>query len=627
MQLISKQLPYYDQYLNNMQRFQTGGTVNFHVIANTARASEDADTTTSKSSSKQQSLISDSLMKSLYTEGIPVDVDWLSGKIANLEHRAAIGLGVSSSEVWAINAQINRVVQNAKYLEAAEKQAIKNDALADIAVDDKGYMYVMTEKGLGKKRITEFNAEKEQALTVSDLINYRKNVPSLAFDNDYIQTISTSIGTTKIQEYITGILSTIGDSVSATDAYTNLATVLGKDIKKLTEQEYKALSSMAQIAQQVGLDAVFKESIKSKDSNMQAALGYLQRVLPRNMQYQLRAQYVAAGGNAKDDNIVELLTYAGATYNKSSREYSVDYEKAVNEEAGTSKTANQRNLKAIEVLTQGTLNKTNYHLTSSKNPSLQMTLHGNVSGVLTNYDNNIIPKAPISTAIESSIGPLIDKNHVTMGDQKINESMFDTILYDGNDVINIWAPTDANGDIDLQGLQQFNDILDYFNQDKALSMDDKNKILQEYGINGTIDENNNFHGSGNMAQFFVFTGITSDEVLSKDNVFADVLNKEQKNYEFDQIERIYGQLNSKIKNKDGHLKFNKGWFNWSTDILKAPVFMKMRPTAQQEVGALSNYGPRVDQQTYANAAVQDQMRYNRQNGQQVYKPSTSLIYE
>jgi hypothetical protein len=46
-----------------------------------------------------------------------------------------------------------------------------------------------------------------------------------------------------------------------------------------------------------------------------------------------------------------------------------------------------------------------------------------------------------------------------MGSQKIDESMFDTIMYDGNDVINVWAPVDNNGDVDLTGLQQFNEIL------------------------------------------------------------------------------------------------------------------------------------------------------------------------
>jgi hypothetical protein len=112
----------------------------------------------------------------------------------------------------------------------------------------------------------------------------------------------------------------------------------------------------------------------------------------------------------------------------------------------------KRNLKAIETLVQGSLNKVDYNLVSSKNPSVGMTLHGNRIGALANFDNNIVPKSPMSLALETSLGPLIDKQHVTMGTQKINESMFDTILYDGNDVINVWAPTDSNGDIDLQGL-------------------------------------------------------------------------------------------------------------------------------------------------------------------------------
>ena len=233
----------------------------------------------------------------------------------------------------------------------------------------------------------------------------------------------------------------------------------------------------------------------------------------------------------------------------------------------------------------------------------------------------------MSTAIQSSIGPLIDKNHMTMGSQKINESMLDTIVYDGNDVINVWAPVDSNGDIDLGGMQQFNELLEHFDSDPSLTIQDKNAILREYGIDGSLDEQGNFHGGGNMAQFLVLTGLTSDEVINKDDPFADVLNSDQKSYEFDQINRIYGQINSKIKGKDGDLKFKKGWFNWSTDLVKAPIFMKLRPTAQTEVGTFANHGPLVKTQTYQTQLAQDQMRYNRQHSAPIQKPSTSLIYQ
>jgi hypothetical protein len=45
-----------------------------------------------------------------------------------------------------------------------------------------------------------------------------------------------------------------------------------------------------------------------------------------------------------------------------------------------------------------------------------MVLHGNRIGALANFDNNIVPKSPMSVALESSLGPLVDKQHVTMGE-------------------------------------------------------------------------------------------------------------------------------------------------------------------------------------------------------------------
>ena len=34
-------------------------------------------------------------------------------------------------------------------------------------------------------------------------------------------------------------------------------------------------------------------------------------------------------------------------------------------------------------------------------------------------------------------------------------------------------------------------------------------------------------------------------------------------------------------------EFLEGWFNWSTDVVKAPVFLKLNDTAQIDVGTFS----------------------------------------
>ena len=128
-----------------------------------------------------------------------------------------------------------------------------------------------------------------------------------------------------------------------------------------------------------------------------------------------------------------------------------------------------------------------------------------------------------------------------------------------------------------------------------------------------------------MAQFLVVTGITSDKVINKDDDFVEVLDGDKKKFELDQIERVYGYINSKNKNKHGDLEFKKGLF---ADIVKAPIFMRLKSTAQTEVGTFANHGPLAWTPTYAQQVAADQLNYNQQNQQQpFYQPSSSLIMQ
>ena len=615
-----------------MKYLQLGGQMWTQSFANPLLAQKQ-QTKTTKTSGSEDGLLSESLLKDLRGHGIPVDYDAFMDQVSKLDQRMAAGLPVSSKAIRDLEAQANRVIQQNDYLKEAEKLADKNDARGEIAVGGRGQLYTLQENGKIKTvSMADYDTEKDgPAMTVNELIEHRKFNPTQQFDTTLTQVIGNSIGMQKINDYIMNIIQKVGSAETTEEAYIDLASYIGREAaKKPSQQELQNLQNLYSAISELGPDALFKSKEVRESKNLREAFDYIQSILPRDMQTQLRGRYVASGGNLNDSGayIQSIIASSLGAANKTKNESYIDYEASLNKAAGKGNDMDQkRNLKSIETLIQGSLNKIDYHLTSSKNPSLGMVLHGNIIGALTNFDNNIVPKAPMSTAIQSSIGPLIDKNHMTMGSQKINESMLDTIVYDGNDVINVWAPVDSNGDIDLGGMQQFNELLEHFDSDPSLTIQDKNAILREYGIDGSLDEQGNFHGGGNMAQFLVLTGLTSDEVINKDDPFADVLNNDQKNYEFDQINRIYGQINSKIKGKDGDLKFKKGWFNWSTDLVKAPIFMKLRPTAQTEVGTFANHGPLVKTQTYQTQLAQDQMRYNRQHSAPIQKPSTSLIYQ
>lgn len=617
-----------------IQVMQQGGGVFFSAVADPAAQTAQQQQTSSGSSKEEGGLISDSVLNDLFKHSLSNDFRKFTGMLQNLQQELNMGLPVNKRKLFDLQTYANQIVNQYNDLEKAEKQAVENGAWDEVAIDNRGNIYAVDEKGkLQTVKVSDYNPEKYQALSIGELIQMRKENDQLVDRQDIITTVGNAIGTEKINDYIQNIIKTVGQNETTSEAYKDLSGIIGGMAKRPTMSELQTLQGLSSQIDKIGMDAIFKVTEGQSSKNIQEAFKYIIGMLPKNMRMQLQGKYVAElGGKYEDSGTYAqqlVMTALGAT-NDTKYTSKIDYEGTVNTAAGTSssKTTGQqnRNLTNLEVLVQGTLNQVEYQLRSSKMPALSMNLRGSDVGVLTTVDNNIIPKAPISSAIESSIGPVIDKNHIMAGTQKISEGLLDTIMYDGNDVINIWAPVNASGDIDFDQLQQFNEIMDSINRDPSLTTADKNAILREYGIQGQIDDQGNFIGSGNMAQFLVLTGITSDEVLSEDNPYTEVLDKKAKDLELQQIERAYSRINSKIKDKDAQYEFRKGWFDFSTDIIKVPIFMKLKSTAQTQVGTLANKGPMVTTPTYADQIAYDQMRQIRQQGT-VMTPSASLIFQ
>ena len=615
-----------------IQHLQSGGGLYFNPLGSYVKARQAAAAESStKTTKKDDGLISDKLMLELQKNGIPVDVDNFMNKLADLEEDIDNGFGVNKRALYSLQAQANRIIQQADYLKKAEANAEKNEAFGEVAVGGRGELFVLNGTQLKTVLASQYNAEKDgPAMTVGELIEHRKFNPTQVGDTQLTRAIYDNLGMSKINEYLQKIVATVGSASSTDEAYIDLAGYIGKEAaKRPTGAQLESLQRMNTIMQQLGPDALFKLKNTVEGRNLEEGFNYIQMVLPRDMKTQLIGRNVAAGnkfetGGQYINNLIAGALYSG---NVTKTAEHISYEDSLNRAAGNTKGDQNRNLGVLEQLVQGSLGKRDYKLISSKNPEVSMTLHGNGVGALSDFDNNMIDKTPLSIAMKSGLGALIDQNHVFIGDQKVPTGAFDTILYNGGDVINIWAPIDGNGDIDFNQLQIFNEIQKIIDQNPQLTAEDKNRLLQENGLDGQYDQQGTFHGGGQMGQFIVMTGLTSDEIIDPDeNTYADKLNKNEKDLEMTQIDRIYGHLNKGIKNKDAQFKFEKGWFNWSTDLVKAPIFMKLNNTAQIDVGTFSGKGPMVQTPTYQSQMVYDQMRYNRQNNP-IIMPSTQLIYE
>lgn len=608
-----------------IQKLQTGGSVNLMYAAN-PYAIPTTPTSSDKSSKKDSGLISDDLLKKL--DGIPVDVDNLMESIADIEHKQSMGMPISSRTVRRVEAQINRVVQQSKYLKEAEERAEKNDAFGEIAVGNRGELFTVGEDGdIKRVSIGDYNVEKHgPALTVNELIEQRKFNPTQAYDTTLTTAIGNNIGMSKISEYIQKIVASVGSSENSSEAYTDLAGIVGREAaKRPTQQQLQTIQQLYQLSQTVGMDAIFKEKNLLKQKNVQEAFGYINSILPRNMRLQMQARFVASGFSLEDsaNGVSEIIGQALMSGNDTQTSYSIEYSASANKENQAK--SQSRNLGVLEQLVQGSLGKRDYKLMSSKNPEFSLNLHGTGVGSLATFNNNIVGKSPLSIALQSGLAPLIDENHVTIGNQKIPVGAFDTILYNGGDIVNVWAPVNENGDIDLEGLQLLSEIQSICATNPNLTTQDKNALLEKHQLDGYFDEKGTFHGAGQMAQFLVMTGITSDEVLdASSNPYADKMSRDDKQLEFKQIERIYGQLNKGVKG-NGKYEFAMGLFKGTTDLYKVPIFMRLNQTAQIDAGTFSDKGPVVKTPTYEQQLAYDQMHKNQTKS--LITPSTQALYE
>ena len=607
-----------------MKYLQLGGQMWTQSFANPLLAQKQ-QTKTTKTSGSEDGLLSESLLKDLRGHGIPVDYDAFMDQVSKLDQRMAAGLPVSSKAIRNLEAQANRVIQQNDYLKEAEKLADKNDARGEIAVGGRGQLYTLQENGKIKTvSMADYDAEKDgPAMTVNELIEHRKFNPTQQFDTTLTQVIGNSIGMQKINDYIMNIIQKVGSAETTEEAYIDLASYIGREAaKKPSQQELQNLQNLYTAMSELGPDALFKSKEVRESKNLREAFNYIQSILPRDMQTQLRGRYVASGGNLNDSGayIQSIIASSLGAANKTRNESYIDYEASLNKAAGKGQDSDhQISMTGLEQLVMGTLGKRQLNIVGKSNSGIQFTLDGAGMGKLTDAKNDIVNASVLSSALDRGLGALIDQNNIFFGDQKISPDILNKFVYDGQDVVNVWAPVGPNGGVDFGKLAQYEELRKTIKNNPNLTQGDIQQLMAEIGINGTIDPNGNFVGNDpNMAQFIVLTGLTSDEVIDDDeNEFSYKLQGDDKKQALERIKTIYA-MHNKGKKGDQREKFPTGWFDWSTGIVAAPIFMRVGDTARFDAGTIVGHGARVAQQPYSSLIAKDQ-------AQPIVKPSSSIL--
>lgn len=615
--------------MRNLNILQSGGRAYYTAVGNPFSGAAKADKAASSASSSNEDsgLIPKALMEKLSEKGIPIDVNNFFNMLADFERESDFGLGVDKRQLYQLQAYANQIIKQSEYLDAAEKQAIQNGAIDEFAVDTRGNLYVPDENGkITKVHASQFDASKQIALTVGELLQQRRFNPNEVNNSSIATTIGNNIGIEKINDYILGIIQEVGSAETVSEAYQNLGSLLGAEsAKRPNEMQLEAIQNLYQLAQKIGPDAIFKVKDQYKSKNMDAAMSYIMTMLPNNIRTQLIARNVANGGKYENSNkyAANIISMAAMAGNDVKMSKGIDYDANINKATGTdsNSTTQTKNLTGLEQLVQGSLGQIDLPLISSKHPDLSFTLHGTGMGKLMDSENKLVNESILSEALNRGLGALVDTNNMYFGDQKINPHTLDNIIYDGNDVVNVWAPVNQDGSINFSLLEEFEAAKEWFKKNPNMTLQDKQAFLDEHQIYGKIDQNGNIVSNGPMKQFIVLTGITSDEAIEglDENIFTTTLKGTDKDQTFAKIKQIYTRANKGLKG-DGQYKFPQGWFEMTTDLVAAPVFLQVGSTAQYNVGTVVGHGPLVSTIPYEQQIAKDQAK-------QIIKPSTSLLYE
>ena len=586
---------------------------------------------TASSSSSDKGLFSDGIMKSLLEKGLPNDFNYLASKLQQSES-TDYSLDSEQSNIYQLYSIANKVIQSGSQMQEAEKKALQNNSMDAIAIDDKGYVFTFDGKNTGKKSLSSYNKEKERALTVGELIQLRKEDPTMAFDNSMMSTIANTASQEQIYTHIASIVDKIGSSENTTEAYANISTMLQNRLaKKPTQEEWEAVQEIARIAEQSGIeDALFRVKNSTQGRNLQKGLDYIIKTLPSKYINQLKAQFVVNyGGDIKDstNHIVDMLSTSLYATDKTKSTYSEDYEadlnKSLETDAGKNLSASStktRHQTTMEMFFNQNLNNVAEGITISSpgNSKIGIKVQGNKIPALTiDGGSATVGKGPLTALLESNgkgMGKYLDFSKSYIGTDKVFEQQLNDVYYSHGEVANVWMPVDSQGNIDWRSLTAFSEAEDEIKRKGVTDPNEKNQIHYKYNSPVEYDPVTGQYKNGRVAQFLYTTGFTIDDNLSDSNNMYEELKGDKADLVSDEMDAVYENFKTEVNGKQF----------WD-DIVAVPVFIKIGDNASMNASYYAKQGSLVNDNT-----IQQDMAYqamNQQPTKQIYSSASALYQE
>ena len=301
----------------NIEKKQSGGIIYTPFVPSNLSEAESSSSTSSSSDAGKIGDIQKEILDVLQENGLPSDVDAFMQSANRFLRRAEATGNWSMADFTRIQSLANRVAHNKTLYDSATKHLTETGNWNEIALDNKGQMYVVDKDGkLDTVSPLEYykNRNNYQALTNNDILEYRSKANP--FNSSVLNDAAGSIGVNDVTEYVKGIILDFG--TRSVSGYTN------SEIAQMDESLNRLLANGPRGYYK------YKEEAQGGGGPTTQAVEYLYNALPSNMKQLLIAKTAAEGKNPEQyapELLVQMLT------NHLDYDLSVDYDSAATSDA------------------------------------------------------------------------------------------------------------------------------------------------------------------------------------------------------------------------------------------------------------------------------------------------------
>lgn len=586
----------------NIHKLQKGGFSTFTpIIHNIPQPTQSSNTSSSKDT---ESVLDDEVFKELMKAGgLSNEVNELVNKLIEIESRSEFSYNDPRSRAASLQIikEIEVLKNNKEDWENAVKTAKDSGGLGEIAVKDNS-LYIKNDKGeVGTISMSEYKKYegKVQVLTVSELLNERKNNINLVGRNDLFAVANNSIGLEKITSTIQNLVSAISTEKNKEDiVYTR--DILESQLEALSgirpsDEQTKAMQQLKIALSNPSEYFKITNESESKRRYLQSAYDYLWKAIGVNGQQKLTG--LAVVNNEKDPKkYIEDLLMSQTT---PSSDVSILPVSETGKPKGVGETAaNEKNLTQFQMFHKDKLMQSN--LTFAVNdPNYSSVFRGTIGGVspLITPSGNNIGMNTVGNILGLGYNQILKGNQVFYGNKKVGSEDINNIIYDGQDAAKVYMPVGDDGGPDYEANKKFKEIYSVYEANKdEWSIKRAEDHFNEYGYKIKIDTK---YEDGNQIKvirdnqyvkpYLVMYGYTNDatNLIGGNEDWLHKLSSDEEKAILPQLKQTW---TIKTGKKEIDLTPNKS-FNFE-DYYLGMVAIPYRNEASAIVDAMVNQGPR-----------------------------------